>query len=350
MEKKILNYLNQVKSDESLVICSIVHQSGSVPRKDYPIMVVTDSGNTIGTIGGGKLEYNVITTAKSVFLENHPILLHHLMTGKDVLGDSGICGGEVSVLIEPFTSQSHQVFLKAAAMAKTQSLWISTIIRQDESNLSVNWEVQSTFSDFDSIDVDSKDRLLKSFSKRDNNVIEVYRHLPAISRLHIFGAGHVGMALAELAHFLDYSVNVYDDRSALLTEARYPKVENRVVGTISDLLKTIELCPSDAIIVTTRNHAQDMEIMRRLVADKFGYLGLVSSRRKWALIRRALENEGVPTGVLQSIYAPTGLDIGADTVPEIALSIMSEIVHHQKHAKPSKASLILKREGKGLVN
>ncbi len=339
MEKKILDYLSQVKPEDKAVLCSIIYQSGSTPRKDFPVMIVTASGNAIGTIGGGNLEYNVIRTAAQVKSEGKPLLLRHVMKGKDVLGDSGICGGEVSVFMEPFNNEHHRIFSEARQRYQQESIWINTIVRDGEFSPQSSWKIVDI-----GITENPKEKVkdpykLTSYSERHAGTIEIHRFIHTAPRLHIFGAGHVGSALAELAHFLDYSVLVYDDRPELLTKNRFPHSDDLRLGQIADLLLDIKILPMDAIIVTTRNHAQDLEIMRHMMTVNAGYLGLVSSRRKWVLIRKALVTEGYPEEHLSSVYAPTGLDIGADTVPEIAISILSEIINTKKHHSQSPISL-----------
>ncbi|MFQ6611017.1 MAG: XdhC family protein [Fidelibacterota bacterium] len=335
METKILESLVSIDQNKKTVLCSIVHQSGSIPRKDFPLMLVFENGDTIGTIGGGNLEYNVINLASSDN-NNAPRIINHKMTGKDAYGDSGICGGEVIILLEPYLDQHIRHFKYVQNLLETSPAWIKTTVIDPLKKPKVSWDVVPAREENN-----GKRNLATPLSNSYycTDKIIVNRYISQNSTLHIFGAGHVGHALAELAHFFNFTVNVYDDRNELLTIARYPNASERVVNPISDTLKNLKLRSSDSVIVTTRNHSQDLEIMRCLLKKTHGYVGLVSSRRKWILIKKALLNEGFGEDAIKSVYAPTGLDIGADTVPEIALSIISEILYYNKKKQQSIISL-----------
>jgi len=164
-------------------------------------------------------------------------------------------------------------------------------------------------------------------------LLDILTNAPA---LHIFGAGHVGKSVADLAHFLQMDVYIYDDRSDLATHQRFHYAREIFH---EPPYESAPIAPQDAVLVSTRDHRMDLEKMSWLLKRKIAYLGLMSSQRKWKLLSDELMRSGFCATDIQRVKAPVGLDIGSDTVPEIALSIMSEIIHILK--KGSQPSLSL---------
>jgi xanthine dehydrogenase accessory factor len=144
-------------------------------------------------------------------------------------------------------------------------------------------------------------------------------------RLFIVGAGHVGFHLAHAAADVGFRIHVVDDREKFANAERFPRAEI-VVEPIPEWLHRVELPASAYVVVVTRGHQHDLEAMRALAARDLKYLGLIGSRAKVARIYDALREEGMPTECLQRVHAPIGLEIGAVTPAEIAISILAELI------------------------
>jgi xanthine dehydrogenase accessory factor len=144
-------------------------------------------------------------------------------------------------------------------------------------------------------------------------------------RLFIVGAGHVGFHLAHAAADVGFRIHVVDDREKFANADRFPRAEI-VVEPIPEWLHRVELPASAYVVVVTRGHQHDLEAMRALAARDLKYLGLIGSRAKVARIYDALREEGMPTECLQRVHAPIGLEIGAVTPAEIAISILAELI------------------------
>jgi xanthine dehydrogenase accessory factor len=144
-------------------------------------------------------------------------------------------------------------------------------------------------------------------------------------RLFIIGAGHVGYHLARAAADVGFRIHVVDDREKFASPDRFPGADV-VVEPIPDWLHRVELPPSAYVVVVTRGHQHDLEAMRALAARDLKYLGLIGSRAKIARIYEALLAEGMPPECLQRVHAPIGLNIGAVTPAEIAVSILAELI------------------------
>jgi xanthine dehydrogenase accessory factor len=145
-------------------------------------------------------------------------------------------------------------------------------------------------------------------------------------RLYVIGAGHVGWQLARLADTLDFRVHVIDDREKFANRERFPAAQEVIVEPIADWLHRADLPASAYVVIVTRGHQGDLEAMRALAARDLRYLGLIGSRAKVARIRTLLLEEGMPAECLDRVHSPIGLDIGAVTPAEIAVSILAELI------------------------
>jgi xanthine dehydrogenase accessory factor len=144
--------------------------------------------------------------------------------------------------------------------------------------------------------------------------------------LYIIGAGHVGSHLARLAHDAGFRIHVIDDREKFANPERFPTAAEVVVDDIADWLHRATLPAAAYVVVVTRGHTHDFDALRALAARDLRYLGLIGSRAKVTRIFGALENEGMPPECLARVHAPIGLDIGAITPAEIAVSILAELI------------------------
>jgi len=143
--------------------------------------------------------------------------------------------------------------------------------------------------------------------------------------LYIIGAGHVGYHLGRTAADAGFHLHVVDDREKFASAERFPAADI-VVEPIPEWLHRAEIPPSAYVVVVTRGHTHDLDAMRALAARDLKYLGLIGSRAKVARIANALLDEGMPPECLDRVHAPIGLNIGAVTPAEIAISILAELI------------------------
>jgi xanthine dehydrogenase accessory factor len=162
--------------------------------------------------------------------------------------------------------------------------------------------------------------------------------------LYIIGAGHVGFHLARLAHEVGFRVTVVDDREKFANAERFPTAEDVVVDDIPVWAGRAHLPPHAYAVIVTRGHTNALEALRALAPHDLRYLGLIGSRAKVARIFDALKTDRMPDEQLQRVHAPIGLDIGAVTPQEIAVSILAELiaVKHGKFASRDAAELSMK--------
>jgi xanthine dehydrogenase accessory factor len=157
--------------------------------------------------------------------------------------------------------------------------------------------------------------------------------------LYIVGAGHVGWHLGRFAAEAGFRIHIVDDREKFANRERFPEADSIVVDDIAAWLQRAELPVSAYAVVVTRGHTHDFEAIRALAARDLRYLGLIGSRAKVARIFDALDAEGMPAEYLERVHAPIGLDIGAITPAEIAVSILAELIAIRHGKDVSAASM-----------
>jgi xanthine dehydrogenase accessory factor len=157
----------------------------------------------------------------------------------------------------------------------------------------------------------------------------------------VIGAGHVGTELATLAHAVGFQVHVVDDREKFANRERFPDASDVVTEDIPTWIARTQLPPHAYVVIVTRGHTNDLEALRALATRELRYLGLIGSRAKVARIYDALQQGGLAGEYLKRVHAPIGLDIGAVTPQEIAVSILAELiaVKHGKFSSRDAANL-----------
>lgn len=144
--------------------------------------------------------------------------------------------------------------------------------------------------------------------------------------LVVAGAGHVGRALAHLARWLGFRVIVSDDRVELCTPEAFPEADAHLAGPLAEQLQRLELDERTYVALVTRGSPLDAAALPLLLSSRAAYIGVIGSRKRWLETARALAEAGVGETELARVHTPIGLEIGAETPEEIAVSIMAEII------------------------
>ena len=165
--------------------------------------------------------------------------------------------------------------------------------------------------------------------------------------VYVFGAGHVGYFVAKMAHEVGFRVHVIDDREKFASSERFGEGIDVIVDNIPQWLAAHTLPPTAYAVIVTRGHTHDLDTLRALTVAPLRYLGLIGSKAKVRRIFDALVEEGTPPQSLQSVHAPIGLDIGAITPQEIAVSIVAQLIaaKHGKISDPHIAAVSMRWEG-----
>ena len=152
--------------------------------------------------------------------------------------------------------------------------------------------------------------------------------------LVIVGAGHIGAAVAQLAHTLGFRIVVLDDRPEFVTPENFPHADERIAGDVVAKIREIEITPRTYVVLVTRAHTLDAQLLGAVVEKPAAYIGMLGSKRRVITVLETLKKQGVSEAALARVHAPIGLEIHAETPQEIAVSIMAEIIQvkRQKHA------------------
>jgi xanthine dehydrogenase accessory factor len=156
--------------------------------------------------------------------------------------------------------------------------------------------------------------------------------LPPVE-LYIFGAGHVATSLYKVARIAGFDITVIDDREAYATRERFPEATAVIAEDFDVATARLQLAESAYIVIVTRGHRDDMRILRWAVQTPACYIGMIGSKRKTITIFRELQKEGLAPELFERVHAPVGLDIGAITPEEIAVSITAELIAKRRNVE-----------------
>lgn len=338
--------IQSIANQEDVVLATIIDNVGSSPRSSGTKMLIRKDHSIVGTIGGGKLEANTIKAAEDAFKTKSNKIYHFLLTGTDAAASEMICGGFGDVLL-CFISGSDLVtseVLKAAvdSILSKKKGWLITSYTKEGSdaltsgfcfisengkkigNIPINEEklsklIQST----ESISIHSD--ILES----ENLLIEKLQNKKTV---FIFGGGHVAKETAALANFVDFRTVVLDDRSEFANEERFPYSEVIVVKSYAELPE-LPIDDQSFIVILTRGHLGDYDVIKRMLGTNAYYVGMIGSRNKRNLIYERLKNEGIGQDQIDRVHAPIGLPINGETPAEIAVSILAEMILERSRLK-----------------
>lgn len=162
--------------------------------------------------------------------------------------------------------------------------------------------------------------------------VEVFvEPIGGLPTLVVIGCGHVGKALAELAKWTGFRVIVSDDRADYCSPEAIPNMDGYLPVVAGELLEHLSITPTTYIAAVTRGLPIDEQLFPKLLQAGVSYIGLIGSKRRWAITRKALiEDHHLPDAVVDQVHSPIGLNIGAESPQEIAISIMAEVIQHHR--------------------
>ena len=262
-------------------IATVARVRGSTPVPSGTKMLVGAAGRLIGSVGGGCVEADVIGAALEAQARHRPALVtHHL--NADLAGDLGLsCGGTVDIFVEPLVGDDAYVqVLEAAAAAE------SGVVRT-----AVAWEAaRGPVKSFAPLAPDAPRGEPATLTRDGRFVVERFVAAP---RVFVFGAGHVGAAIARAAAAAGFRVVVIDDRAEYADPARFADGIGVLAADAEAALARYPLTAADAVVIATRGHRNDALILERVATSPAGYVGLLGSRRKKVVVTKGLAAAGV---------------------------------------------------------
>ena len=293
--------LRETGGGRSVAVCAIVATRGSTPQPAGTMVVVDEAASMTGTLGGGCVEADIRRQAHEVLASAKKAPETAGPTGRVVTfqldhdfgyDDGMICGGEIDVAIGVVPPAADVTHYAEAADALRAGRAASVPVR----------------------------------IVTDAGPVEYRILADASPELVIVGAGHIGRILARMAAPLGFNIHVVDDRSEYLSQDRFPPPIQTHTGDIAETLRDWPLNENTYVVTVTRGHKHDEIALEAVLGRPAKYIGMIGSRRKVAVIFDDLCHKGFDEVQIARIHAPIGVDIGAVTTEEIALSIAAQLV------------------------
>jgi xanthine dehydrogenase accessory factor len=340
--RDLLRHLNEsLERGRELILCQVVETRGSTPQKAGAVMLVDPLGGQVGTLGGGCVEAEVKQKAIRRIGQSGAEIQSFLLDHDYAWADGLICGGKMVILTEALRGpeplqyfRAYQALLESGA-GFTEAVLVdpvrirapacpplgARVLVDPVGQCVAAWPLGTGGEVLAAGAVALGDRPKPSM--RDG--VAFLPTLPRI-RLLIVGAGHVGHGVADLAARADFDVWVVDDREQYANSGRFPTAERIIVGPLDEVLPALDITAQTYALIVTRGHGHDQEALYYLAPTSAPYVGLIGSRRKIRLILDGLRDQGIAERDLARVAAPVGLDIGSQTIPEIAVSIVAELI------------------------
>jgi xanthine dehydrogenase accessory factor len=308
---------DRLSNDERVALLVVAESTGSSPGRAGYKMAVGQSGDLIGSIGGGVMEVNLVEQARAI-LSEEPATANPFRTAlieqehrKNSDHPSGmICSGRQAILLRILdgTDLPH-VTAAFDALATSTDAWITL----SQNSFAVGQAEACTLN--------------ISFHRVSNSEFTYTEKLGAKNDLIIIGGGHCALALSDLMSRMDFTIRIFDDRPKLNTlEKNEFADEITIIDSYAQLAEHIAGGGDTYVVVMTLGYRTDEIVVRALLSREFKYFGVLGSRAKMATLLRELKDEGFPQEELDAIRTPIGIPINSHTPEEIAVSIAAEII------------------------
>jgi xanthine dehydrogenase accessory factor len=330
-----------LKKQSPVVLASIVSLQGSSPRHIGTKMLFAGNGKSYGTIGGSLLEATVIKESWSVLASGRSRFMRFELMGMDAFDSGMICGGKTEILLAyRQATQENLEFLKSwlDMIQQDSNFYIMTRLKDKGDSVDILGHSLVTSdgkvvignflkpSDLGEIRAEFHNISVTSVVKLQDTqvVVDPIRKLKTV---FCFGAGHVALPTAHIAALVGFRVVVIDDRAEYASDERFPEASRiHVISDFNQALNGLEIGSDSFIIIITRGHQFDREVLAQALKTPAGYIGMISSRKKRDSIYQALQEEGFTSQDLLRVHSPIGVKIGGETPEEIAVSIVAELI------------------------
>jgi xanthine dehydrogenase accessory factor len=326
-------------SSRHVAVATVIEADGSTPRKVGARVVIDEDGQLHGTIGGGVVEAEALRRGLEAIQTQRASILECHMTGPGGPDAAPICGGIMRVVVAPASAQDREAYARAAQALerRERGLLLTRVRSADPTVVRVEWLDEPAIGTATAFP--GPDRLADCFAGeepcrfQDESAAEMAPDLVLVEpvvprpRLLIVGGGHVGQAVAVQASWVGFDITVIDDRPEYTQPALFPAGTTRRCGEIAREVAGLPFDPDTYIVLVTRGHRHDAVALEACIHRPAAYLGMIGSERKVAMVKRDfLQNGKASPAEWARVFAPIGLDIGAQTVPEIAASVIAQLI------------------------
>lgn len=337
MKQELLQAIIQtLEEQKALVIVCVLASSGSTPRGSGATMLVFEDGHTEGTIGGGAVEHAAQLHAKELLQSRSSDTVGYCLNKNDVADLGMICGGDVTVYFQYLQGQEQLPlfrYLKEAYDQNRRSWLIRRIENRSVTSMGIYDREGLHFGDGISQDVLQK-------AIRPNAVYlngEPSYYIEPVAEtgfVYVFGGGHVSQELVPMLAHVHFPVIVFEDREAFADPALFPGAYDVILGDFQQIEASITLSQEDYVVIMTRGHQADFEVLAQCLKHSLSYIGCIGSRSKIAATKQRLIGLGYPEDCYDRVHSPIGIDIKGETPEEIAVSITAELILHRASRNP----------------
>ncbi len=334
--------------NERAAVATVVRVRGSTYRREGARLLIRADGHTVGSISGGCLEGDVAEVAREVIQSGRPRLVSYDLTSDDdaVWGLGLGCNGAIDVFVETTDGAgSDLVTLLREPIERRRTVALATVISAPEGGLRIGArlfvpEEGATEGSLGDRGPDARIETAARTQIAQGRSLVVPVDLPA-GRGEVFievvappvpllicGAGHDALPMARLAHELGWWVMVADSRPAFATRERFPWADEVILADDQDVAQKARIDRRTFVVLMTHNFLHDLAILRGLLATPARYIGLLGPRARTERLLGDLAKAGVTLTDAQRarLWGPVGLDLGAETPEEIAVSILTEML------------------------
>lgn len=340
------------RRDGAFVVATVLEAEGSTPCPAGAKALIELSGAIHGTVGGGSAEAETQRRAVQAIRSGRVEVFDVSLEGFTVGEGKPICGGRMRILIDP-TAPKHGAVYQAASNLierRERGVLLTTLRGLKECQVAVQLLDENSITP--EVGFPGAERIRSALQRQEallstsspgqgdpEQLAVLVEPLIPKPLLLIFGGGHIGQALAAQASLVGFETAVIDDRPEFARPELFPEGTAVCCGGISEALSTFALRADTYVVSVTRGHEQDAKVLAACIRQPLAYLGMIGSRRKVAMLRREFIESGRATAEeFDRVAAPIGLDIGAVTVPEIAASIVAQLIAVRRKGRAASLS------------
>jgi len=346
-------------------LCTVISSKGSLPMSGKAKMLVGEDGTMVGTVGGGCLEADVWAEAQRVVKRDISKIASFILTEQHA-GESGLnCGGKVDIFIEPVAPDRMTAVFEAIARirAEGEKGAIATVIssripaamkeksklvlRADGALLGgigeggfiedcVRQKAEEVMREdyLTVLQFEISDDEAQRWGLEPSDTLDVFvEPIIAFPTLYLFGGGHVSLQIAKVAKMVGFKIVVIDDRPAFANKERFPMADETRVEDLYTVFERLKIDDQSYIVAVTRGHQHDEPVIEQAIRTEARYIGMIGSKRKISRMWKQLIERGADKARLAQVQAPIGLEIGADTPEEIAVSIVAQLIQSRRGRK-----------------
>ena len=307
----------ELEKGHDLVIALIIESEGSTPRGAGSLMLVGETGQIMGTIGGGAIEKRSEGIAIEMLKKRISGIHEFILNPKDTEKLGMVCGGDAKVYFQYIDSQENGWYAVCRQVTDRAA---------DHTGGKLVLHLDGSLPEV----VDADSPVAKGFFALD---------IPVGERVLLFGGGHCAHALVPVLASVGFRPVVFDNRAEFSAKERFPQAEQTIHGDFEHIADYLSVTAEDYVVVMTSGHTFDYVVQRQVLQGEFTYLGVVGSRDKKAAVNAKLMADGVPAEKIALVHTPIGLDIMSVTPEEIAVSIAAEMILERAKTRKERTGL-----------